>query len=187
MDYYKENLQEFIKNTIDVDMSEIYTRFEEYLSPEDSILDLGCGSGRDLKYFNTKYQAQGLEPSKSLADHARKLSNCEVYQSSIQDFITDRKYDAVWACASLLHIKNSELPEVFLKIKELLKPDGVIYCSFKYGDFEGERDGRYFNDLDEESFAQIADIVELDILEIWQSCGQQSQQKWLNILGKFNN
>ena len=143
MNYYDAKSQEFIDSTLSLDMSALYAQFEPHLNKDALILDLGCGPGRDLKYFNQKYKAIGLEPSKTLAAFARDYSGAEVIECEIQSFKTNLKFDGIWACASLLHLKSSELSPVFKKLSQMLKQNGIIYTSFKYGDFEGERNGRY--------------------------------------------
>ena len=62
------------------------------------------------------------------------------------------KYDGIWACASILHVEKKKLPDILKRMATATKNGGVIYTSFKYGDFEGEKNGRYFTYLTEESF-----------------------------------
>lgn len=185
MNYYDAKSQEFIDSTLALDMSALYAEFEPYLKPGELILDLGCGPGRDLKYFNQKYKAIGLEPSKTLAAFARDYSGSEVIESDIQSFETEMKFDGIWACASLLHLKSSELSTVFKKLSKMLKPNGIIYTSFKYGDFEGERNGRYFTDLTEESVVNYLEESGLVVKKYWVTEDirpGRSSEKWLNLL-----
>src|SRR5690606_13252190 len=167
MNYYDAKSQEFIDSTLSLDMSALYAQFEPHLNKDALILDLGCGPGRDLKYFNQKYKAIGLEPSKTLATFARDYSGAEVIEADIQSFETDIKFDGIWACASLLHLKSSELSPVFKKLSGMLKPNGIIYTSFKYGNFEVERNGRYFTDLTEESVVDHLKESGLVINKFW--------------------
>tara|TARA_R100000656_G_C3957715_1_gene129458 strand:- start:1578 stop:2147 length:570 start_codon:yes stop_codon:yes gene_type:complete len=185
MNYYDAKSQEFIDSTLSLDMSALYAEFEPYLKKDALILDLGCGPGRDLKYFNQKYKAIGLEPSKNLATFARDYSGAEVIESDIQSFQTDVKLDGIWACASLLHLKSTELSPVFKKLSQLLKPNGIIYTSFKYGDFEGERSGRYFTDLTEESIMAYLKESGFGIKHFWITEDlrpERGNEKWLNLL-----
>ena len=95
-------------------------------------------------------------------------------------------YDGIWACSSILHVPTSELKSVILKMSEALKKKGIIYTSFKYGTFEGERNGRYFTDMTEETFALlIRDIRELEIEELWITSDVRpgrGEEKWLNLI-----
>ena len=144
--YYDENAQSFIADTLLVNMNSIYIPFIKKLPKGANILDIGCGSGRDLLFFKEAgFNPIGLEPSKNLAIHARNYANVEVIEKTIQNLNCNEKFDAVWACASLLHIPSNELKSSFLKIAELINQDGVFYASFKHGEFEGIKNGRFFN------------------------------------------
>jgi phospholipid N-methyltransferase len=95
-------------------------------------------------------------------------------------------YDGIWACSSILHLPKAELRDVLIKMFRALKDKGVIYTSFKYSEFEGMRNGRYFTDFTLESFKDfIKDVPPLDILEYWIS-GDVRQgredEKWLNLI-----
>lgn len=185
MNYYDVKAQEFIDSTFKLDLSDLYNRFEPYLKPGARILDIGCGPGRDLKYFSKKYIAEGIEPSASLAAYAKEHSGCVVHEATIQDFYTETKYDGLWACASLLHIPKTELSETFKKLSSLLNPNAPFYLSFKYGDFEGERNGRFFNDQTEESIKDYLYGSNFSIQESWISTdirSDRNSQKWLNLL-----
>ena len=72
----------------------------------------------------------------------------------------NKKYDGIWACSSILHLPKNELKAVFMKMFKALKEDGIIYTSFKYGDFEGERNGRYFTDFTEKTFEEFVDEID---------------------------
>ncbi|WP_372654212.1 class I SAM-dependent methyltransferase [Halobacteriovorax sp.] len=186
MDYYNTNANSFIENTLNLDLSDLYEKFTEHLKDNSKILDIGCGPGRDLKFFkNSGHNAIGVEPCRELAEFARNYSNCTVLRCSIQEFDDIDVYDAVWACASLLHLNTKELKETFLIIKNLLKSEGTFYCSFKYGEFEGERSGRFFND---QTLSSLEDLLpsDLKILESWitDDVRESSDEKWINILLK---
>jgi len=188
MSYYKENAQDFIKNTIHVDMSDLYSQFESKLSSGASILDIGCGSGRDLKYFKEAgFKVMGLEPSEVLASFSKEHAGCDVQSVGINEFESTSKFDGIWACASLLHLDDNELKKAFYKIKELSHDKTIVYCSFKHGDFQGMRSGRYFNDKTIESLRPL--ISEFNILKDWISkdARPDRDEKWLNILLSLNN
>lgn len=92
----------------------------------------------------------------------------------------------MWACASLLHVPAGELKSVFIKIAKALRDNGILYASFKYGDFEGERNGRMFTDMNEDSIeALINDIPELEIKESYISGDVREgrgDEQWLNMI-----
>ncbi|MGH7439634.1 MAG: class I SAM-dependent methyltransferase, partial [Polyangiaceae bacterium] len=117
------------------------------------ILDFGCGPGRDLAYFRSEgHEAVGLEGCRAFAEMARELAGCEVLE---QDFLAlslpARRYDGVFANASLFHVPSTDLPRVLRELWKALKPRGVLFSSNPRGDGEegwhGERYGCYW-DLD---------------------------------------
>ena len=95
-------------------------------------------------------------------------------------------YDGIWACASILHLPKSELQNVFCKISRALKPGGYCYTSFKYGEFEGERNGRHFTDFTEKTFENfLTELNKLTIADEWISSDVRpgrTEEKWLNVI-----
>jgi SAM-dependent methyltransferase len=114
--------------------------------PPFTILDFGCGPGRDLKVFAEKgHMAVGLEGAVHFAAMARAHSGCEVWQ---QDFlkldVPEKYFDGVFANAALFHVPSQELPRVLLELHTTLKPDGVLFSSNPRGrNEEGWNSGRY--------------------------------------------
>ena len=96
------------------------------------------------------------------------------------------KYDGIWACSSILHLSLDDLVDVFKRMSKALKDEGIIYTSFKYGDFSGERNGRFFTDMTEDSFAKlIANVENLKVEEQWITADvrpQRGNEKWLNLI-----
>lgn len=191
LDYYNAHASSYSQSTIDVDMSALYNEFLPIL-PQDMqspahILDLGCGSGRDSKHFLAEgYQVTAIEPAQELAECARKTLNQPV-QSRLATEITEHNcYHGVWACASLLHIPYNQLHQVFQNLANALKPSGVIYASFKYGEGERHEDGREFTDLTETCLKIIINqIPTLRIYKLWLTQDRRpshSETLWLNVL-----
>ena len=96
------------------------------------------------------------------------------------------QYDGIWACSSILHLPADELADVMRKIAAALKERGILYTSFKYGTFEGERNGRFFTDMTEKKFAEFLEkIHELEIEEQWITSDARpgrGEEKWLNVI-----
>ena len=160
IDYYNENAKAFTESTVAVDFSAIQDKFLEKIPEGAMILDFGCGSGRDTKYFLEKgYRLEATDGSKELCKIAAEYTGIEVKQMYFQELKEKARYDAIWACSSILHLSYRELVEVFGKMKHALKDEGVLYTSFKYGSFEGFRNGRYFTDLTEERLGEILEAV----------------------------
>ena len=184
--YYKDNKDEFINNTINCDMSFHYNLFEKYLNNDaKTILDIGFGSGRDSLYFSNKYEVYSIDPVEEFCEHAKTLGLTNVYCMKVQDINFINKFDGIWACASLLHIPSYELVDVLNKCYKALKDNGVMYVSFKYGDFEGIIDDRYFTYLTEETLTNIINQTNFKIDKLWINEDKLNRNvKWLNVIIK---
>ncbi len=187
IDYYNENSDEFIKNTYNVDMSKCQSVFLSYLNKNDCILDLGCGSGRDSKIFlNKGYRVTSVDGSFELCKKAEKFIGKEVLNLKFQDIDFENKFHGIWACASLVHINKEDLRDIFNRIILALKENGVLYISFKYGEFEGFRNGRYFIDINEKLLRDITkDFKNLLIDKTWITSDvrkNREEEKWLNAI-----
>ncbi len=167
--YYDDNAQSFYRSTVDVDMTDLYSQFLPFIGAAGRILDLGCGSGRDTKHFvDLGYQVDAIDASKEMVSLASVKSGIKVKHMTFQQFSANCKYDGIWACASLLHVKKEKLPNVLSKISDALKPGGIWYLSFKLGDTERLKEGRYFTDLNEQSLSElISGLPELTIDQLW--------------------
>jgi SAM-dependent methyltransferase len=171
-------------------LGSLYSPFLELLSPGAHILDAGCGSGRDSLYFlNQGYKVTALDASPVLARLASSLIGQSVLNIKFSqlDFIDE--FDAIWACASLLHVPRSEIGSAFTKLSRSLKAGGIFYMSFKYGDKECFRNGRWFNDYDEPSFLHLlTDHPDLSLIKSWTSLDIRPIRRdtWFNILLRKN-
>ena len=189
IDYYERNAMNFAKNTANLEFSEIQDMFLRELKDGAAILDFGCGSGRDSKCFMQKgYQVTAVDGSAKLCRIAEEKIGIPVIQMDFIDFDEQDKYDGIWACSSILHLPKQELKNVFIHMEKALHNDGIIYTSFKYGDFSGMRNGRFFTDFTENSFKDfISDLEQLVIEKLWITSdvrpGRQDE-KWLNIMLK---
>ena len=184
LDYYKDNTDAFYNETVIAETDGIRNRFLDKLAKGASILDFGCGSGRDTKAFlDLGFAANAIDGSPELAAKASELTGIDVRCVNFFDFDEVEKYDGIWACASVLHVEKERLPEVLTRMRNALKPGGVMYLSFKYGDFAGHRDDRYFVDLNEETFAEIiAKVDGVEVIDEWQSMDVRRGKDvhWLN-------
>jgi len=187
IDYYDKNATEYSESTIGVDFSATQKRFLRYIPSHAKILDFGCGSGRDAKYFLDKgYDVDAIDGSKEFCRLASVYTGITVKQMLFQELASVNEYDGIWACASILHLQKDDLILVLHKMATALKNTGVIYASFKYGTFFGERQGRYFTDFNEERLTEILALVpELQYREFWISSDvrpDRSDEKWLNVI-----
>ncbi len=187
LQYYNENAASFADQTVNVDFSEVQERFLLRLPEGGRILDFGCGSGRDTKYFLSRgYQVDAVDGSEEMCRVASANTGIKVKRMLFTELDAQKAYDGIWACSSILHLPKDELGRVFLRMANALKDNGVIYTSFKYGEFEGYRNGRYFTDFTEEAFGDfIKDIPEIEVSESWLSGDVRpgrGGERWLNLL-----
>ncbi len=188
--YYAKNTEEFIASTLEADMSETQEKFLSFLPKGAHILDLGCGSGRDSLCFLQKgFQVTAVDGSEELAKFAGELIGQEVVVADFKDLVLpEASFDAIWASASLLHVHSEDLPGILAKVIDWAKPGAIFYMSFKYGDFEGERGGRYYTDLNEERFAEFLQKSgrSLEIIEQWvaKDVRPDKPELWLNTFAR---
>ncbi len=186
LDYYNQNSSVFTETTVDVEFSEIQDTFLSYLSEGALILDFGCGSGRDTRYFLKKgYRVEAVDGSEEMVKTASLNTGIPVRKMLFQELDETDKYDGIFACASILHVPYNDLPDVIRRMCKALKPNGIMYVSFKYGTYEGERNGRFFTDMTEERFEKLLpEIPELTIIKdsiTGDVRPGRSEEKWLNV------
>lgn len=153
LEHYNLNAESFFAGTIDHDVRQnIDALLGAIEAPAPfTLLDLGCGPGRDLKTFSgLGHQAIGLDGSERFAAMARDYSGCEVW---CQDFLhldlPSATFDGIYANASLFHVPSAALPEVLAHLHAALKPGGVLFSSNPRGDnqegWNGPRYGSYYD------------------------------------------
>ncbi len=183
MKYYETNSKLYIEKTISVDMSFHYDKFLKLIPKNGHILDVGFGSGRDMIFFSQNgYNVSGIDTSKSFVDNMLKQG----YDVKLLDVLyldEQNKYDGVWASAILLHIED--LDKAFIDLYNSLKPNGILFASFKYGDFKGIRDERFYVDLNEESANKLINKTKFKIEEFYITDDLLNRDnKWFNIILK---
>lgn len=185
--YYDSNALSFAADTIDADMSSIQDDFLSLLHSGARILDLGCGTGRDSRYFLSRgFDVTACDGSTRMCEVASANTGLEARHLLFEDLDYVDEFDGIWACSSLLHVPSTGLKDIFSLVHKALKSNGVFYCSFKYGTYEGERDGRYFTDLTEDSIAELMDRL-FQPLHIWitdDARPDRLDEKWLNVMAR---
>ena len=184
--YYNHHAQSFISTTVSVNFKPVQDKFIHALNGPQ-VLDFGCGSGRDTKYFlESGLQVTAVDGSEEMCRYASGFTGIQVQNMLFQDLDAQNQYDGIWACASVLHLSREKLPNIFHKMHQALKTNGIIYTSFKYGTFEGERNGRYFTDFTEGMFEEfVRKISGLQIEKMWITGDVREgrgDERWLNIL-----
>lgn len=167
-------------------MSTVYDRFLLLVPASGLILDAGCGSGRDSKAFLTQgYRVRAFDASPQLAQLASEYIGRPVAVQSFQELTDERCYDGIWACASLLHLPEVEIPDALQKLWAALKPGGVLYLSFKVGTGEREHQGRHFTDASETRLKNwLTGLSDINHSELWITADQRPNrtEEWLNAL-----
>lgn len=189
LDYYNDNADAYYSGTIGADVSALYARFEPLLPPRASIIDIGCGSGRDSKHFlSAGFSVTPIDGSHELCKKAEELLGIPVRCMRFQEIDYHEEFDGAWACASLLHVPKAEMPDVIGRISEALKPNGVFYASFKYGDSERESGGRFFSDYTENDLPIFTGFAPpLSLVNYWISTDvrqDRADEKWINVIWK---
>ena len=187
LSYYAQNAERFAADTAAVDFSATRERFLAKLPPHPAILDFGCGSGRDTKAFLARgCCVTAADGSPELCALASAYTGIPVRRMLFRELDETEAYDGIWACASILHVPSADLPDIFRRMITALKPGGILYASFKYGTFEGERNGRHFTNYTEETFAAfLRGFPELTLDEQWISADVRpgrGSERWLNLL-----
>jgi SAM-dependent methyltransferase len=183
---YRRRAEQFRAGTRDHDVGQNIAALLKHIVPPPpfTILDFGCGPGRDLSAFTQLgHRAIGLEGAPEFVAMARASTGCEVWQ---QDFLKldlpDRTFDGIFANASLFHLPAQELPRVLRELRAALKPQGVLFSSNPRGnDEEGWQRGRFgaFHRLETwQRYVSAAGYVELE--HYYRPAGlPREQQPWL--------
>ncbi len=187
VEYYNNNAAVYIEDTLHADVSQLYEIFESLIAPGSRILDIGCGSGRDSQHFiRNGFNVVAIDPSSVMCSYAKSFAGVPVLEMKAEDIHFSEEFDAVWACASLLHVPRQKQRDTLKKICNALKPGGVFYCSWKYGEADHTEKGRRFTDLTEVSLRSI--LTEIPLLreeKIWISSDvrkDRHEQRWLNVI-----
>ncbi len=162
--YYNDNAQTYFEQTKNLELAKLYDRFLKHLPSDAYILDFGCGSGRDSKYFLDKgYRVDAIDGSTEMCKLASEYIKQEVICKDFEELNEANKYDGIWACSSILHIEKENLPNILIKMINALKVDGVIYISFKLGTGSKVIEGRYFNYMTMEEIIDLINSVSKNV------------------------
>ena len=188
-DFYNDKAISFFNDTVNADLSTVYQEFLPLLNHGSHILDAGCGSGRDTSFFIKQgFQVTAFDASEALVIKASKHTGIDVTLNTFDSFQSEPPqllFDAVWACASLLHVPSGKISISFANLAKQLKAGGIFYCSFKYGNNDIERNGRYFTNADEQRLSNFIKNTGLVINKTWVTLDvrpERQDEKWLNAI-----
>lgn len=181
--YYTQHATGYAKQAFFLQMDRFYEPFLAAIPAGGQILDLGCGPGRDTHAFlELGYRVTAVEPNEDLARIAESHTGQCVLRQRFSTLSVPGPFRGIWASASLLHVRRSELPQVLEHLGRLLAPGGILFASFKQGDFEGLRAGRHFTDHTEQSVAQALERAgNLELRATLRSRAQRAghEEHWL--------
>lgn len=185
--YYETHADEYFQSTCLIDMSPACDRFLNYIPTSGSIIDLGCGSGRDLKYFHDKgCQAEGADSSRALCQKAARYTGLPISHVRLQEWKPTHTYHGIWCCASLLHLTPEEIFLFMRRAVQALLPGGVLFLSAKYGIKTGlDSQGRYFTNFSDTLIHEIsARSPKLTLAERWYTKDGlgRADVKWVNLI-----
>jgi len=193
IEYYNKNAKNYIKDTFNVDMQKLYNVFEQYLNKGDTVLDIGCGSGRDSRYFLEKgYNVYTHDGSAAMVAYAKRFLGNRVALAKFDAFdpeiLFSKKiiFDGLWACSSLLHVPEKELVNVLKRYLSFLADQGVFFMSFKRREENHEKDGRIFTNFTKEkldhSLGSIKNISVLEFLETIDVREDRKDEGWISVI-----
>lgn len=167
-------------------MSPLHARFLAGLPRGAHILDAGCGSGRDAKAFaKAGFRVTAFDASAELARRASAHCGFTVAVRRFKDVTEVAAYDAIWCCASLLHVPLAEMPDTLERVWRALRSGGRLYASFKHGQGEREHGGRRFTDADEATLRAWCSAFDgVQSIDLWITADQRPDrdERWTNAI-----
>ncbi len=186
MDYYKENSKEYFSRTFSLDPSSFLAPLAERLSNGAMVLDVGCGSGRDLLWFKNKgFEVIGFERSAGLADLAREHSGVEVIEGDFETYdFSFISADAIIASGSLVHVQHERLADILQNIVQALEKHGIFYVYLKQGEKTKTDDlGRPFYYWKDEKLREVFETLDFKVLYFYQNKSiANSDDIWLGYI-----
>lgn len=186
LEHYNRNARQFLAGTADHDVSQNISALLDAIeaAPPYTILDLGCGPGRDLRTFSALgHRAIGVDGAEQFVEMARAWSGCEVWH---QDFLhldlPPAMFDGIFANAVLFHVPSRALPGVLERLYAALKPGGVLFSSNPRGhNQEGWNGARYGSYYDFDTWQQYMVAAKFSPLHhYYRPAGlPRDQQPWL--------
>jgi superfamily II DNA or RNA helicase/SAM-dependent methyltransferase/SOS-response transcriptional repressor LexA len=184
--YYDNNAEAFVESTFAVGMAELYAEFFPHIPDGGHILDAGCGSGRDALYFHHMgYRVSAFDASAAIVKLARQKTGLPIEQRAFSDVTETAVYDGIWACASLLHLREKDIADTIARLWYALRPEGIFYISFKAGEGERTENCRHFTDANEEIVNHwVNGLSDLKGIRTWRSPDKRPgrDEQWLNIV-----
>ena len=182
---YESSALDYARNVEGLHPHKEAERFLSLIPSGGTIIDIGCGSGRDVKKFSERgFRVTGIDFSPSMIEIAKRnapkatFKNIDMHSLDLED-----TFDAAWANASLLHISKARFLEVLEKIYSILSDDGLFYIKMKQGSHEGiEIDARYdnlpkfFSYFEEDELKEVLREAGFELLDVFTTGKESSYQ-----------
>jgi len=186
IDYYNMNAADYFSRSVHLEMHTLYEKFLMFVPEGGKILDAGCGSGRDTKYFlSLGYEVTAIDASEEMVKLSTQFTKQESTLMNFYDLDFQEIFDGIWSIASLLHLPRNRIEDVMQRFTSALKSDGIWCMSFKEGNCERvDENGRFFNDYDVRTFRSLLEKHPLlQIEDIWlrEDCMGRNQ-RWMTAL-----
>ena len=186
MDYYTDHPKEYFDRTFSLDPSSFLNPVAERLSSGAMVLDVGCGSGRDLLWFKNKgFKVIGFERSAGLAKLAREHSDVGVIEGDFETYdFSFISTDAIISAGSLVHVKHEQLADILQNIVQALERHGILYVSLKQGEGTKIDDlGRSFYYWKDEELRETFDSLDFNVVDFYQNESiANSDDMWLGYI-----
>lgn len=189
IDYYDKYAAVVYEDTADIDMKDIMDEFLSHMKEGQSILDMGCGSGRDSRtFYEMGYDVTAMDGSEEMCKLAEIETDMEVLHMTYEQMCFEEAFDGIWACAALFHIQKKALGSILQKMVRSLDFGGIMYTSFLEGDMEGFRGNLYFSEYTEvEIYELFSGIENVNLVKIWitqEPGSEDSDVRWINVLAE---
>lgn len=185
--FYEDHAVEYFSWTFGAQTQFVLDRFLSHLPAKASILDAGCGSGRDLKFFLSRgHCALGIDASTALVQMAAEYSGAPCEVARIESISHEERFDGIWACASLLHLPRDVFRPALRCLNRALKRGGKLFMAVQEG--QGEAilpDGRLYVYYSEDDIRTSLDAAGLAVDELWTSQNSVEavhQPVWINVI-----
>jgi SAM-dependent methyltransferase len=184
--FYQKNYQAYHEKTFSIDPSSFLSPLAKRLPPEAFVLDVGCGSGRDLLWMKKKgFEVIGFEQSPGLAELARDNAGCEVIEGDFEAYdFSSILVDAVMLIGSLVHVPHEIFPKVFENITSAISDDGNVLITLKEGSGNSTApDGRTFYLWEDPKAREMFDTLGFKVCDFSSSVSKTgSEDVWLSYI-----
>lgn len=167
IEYFDQNAERCFADAFTITERTNQDHFLSYVKPGGSILDFGCGSGRDTAYFRERgYRVTPTDGSREMCRLASEYLGMPVRVLEFGELADIDCYDGIYASASIMHVEYERLLDILPKLARALRKEGVLYVSFKYGETDGYLGKRYYTNMTEERLARmLAQVPQLEVVE----------------------